>query len=1091
VIGFFLNTLPLRLRPRGVLSFLELVRETREQVVAALADAELPFEFIVDAVRPVRDLSHAPLFQVLLTHDAELPEATRAVPGFTVEPLVSAGTTSQFDLSVHVRARGGRTDLTLEYCTALFSRDTIADLGRTIVAAAECLRRHPATPLAQLSFLAPGRSERLLAAWNEPPRDGVAARQVPAIDRRSVVERIDAVAAACPDRVAVEVRGTSPDARLRPAHAVSYGALRQRAAEVAGSLGDHELPPEALVAVALDREADFVSACLAVWQLGYAVLPLDPRHPPARLDAILQDSKAALLLHAGLLSPDGHSARDSGGFLRAIPAIDLRTVVRGAPRYPVRTLLPESLAYVLYTSGSTGRPKGVQISHGALASFLGAVEARLLLSPGDELLAVTTFMFDIAFLEVLLPLVRGAKTVLLEHDSTVDPRRLAAAIEGGGTRLVQATPSHWRMLVDSGWRGSADLVIACGGERLDTDLSAALVARSGELWNLYGPTEATIWSSIYRILAPGRGASEPIGTPLANTRLYVLDGRLEPAPHGAAGELYIGGDALARGYRGQTALTAQCFIPDPWSSVPGARMYRTGDIVAFSPAAGIRFLRRGDDQVKVRGHRIELAEIEQVARQHPAVADAIAVVQETGRASGASLALHVLLRDAVPAQEDESGAIATVLRGVREHLRRALPDYMVPPLLSHLDAVPLTPNGKKDRARLTPIEFADDGPVVAPPIQEPLALELRAIWGEVLGEASADADAGFFELGGNSLAAARLIHLIEARLSMRLPVAALFEHSTQRALLSILRDRGTSVHAPALVTLRKGSGPPIFAFPGAGGNSVYFHAMASALPTPHPVFGLQAVGLDGDRAPHESVADIAAHAVEQLRRVQPAGPYLLLGHSLGGRVAFEVARSLESAGDRVALLGVLDTPAPLHGTAAASASARDLADDLAWLDDVKEIVEVTTGQALKIDAQALRALSNDARIAIVASRLTETGLLLDGRLARGFISVYQAAARTSYEASEPIAAPIALLRVERANEPDEGASLRGAWGWDKLTTGGAASVVVPGGHISMLMPPHVETLAARLGDILGAVTAGVENWPSVVGAGSKGAPAIV
>jgi thioesterase domain-containing protein len=272
--------------------------------------------------------------------------------------------------------------------------------------------------------------------------------------------------------------------------------------------------------------------------------------------------------------------------------------------------------------------------------------------------------------------------------------------------------------------------------------------------------------------------------------------------------------------------------------------------------------------------------------------------------------------------------------------------------------------------------------------------------------------------------------------------------------------------------LRKGTGTPLFVFPGAGGNSVYFHELGRALPTPHPVIGVQAVGLDGDRAPHETVAEMAAHAFEHVRRMQPAGPYLLLGHSLGGRVAFDVARRLEAIGERVALLGLLDTPAPLPGTATAAASARDLADDLAWLDEIKEIVEVTTGRTLAIDADVLLNLSDDARIAAVASTLSETGLLLDGRLARGFIGVYQAAVRTSYEASGPIAAPIALLRIEHPDRTGAGDSASPAWGWESLTTGVATAVVVPGGHISMLMPPHVGELARRLGEILDSVAAG-------------------
>ena len=872
------------------------------------------------------------------------------------------------------------------------------------------------------------------------------------------------------------MRATTLDAAVRPARLTSYRALRGRAAAIAAMLRDRALPPESLVAIALDREVDFLSACLAVWQLGHAVLPLDPRHPPARVEAILEDSGAAMV----------------------IGETDLRTVPPDAAPRAGRVLPPESLAYVLYTSGSTGRPKGVQISHGALASFLAAIETRLPLAPGDELLALTTFMFDISFLELLLPLVRGATTVLLEHDSTVDPRRLAAAIAGGRTRMVQATPAHWRMLVDSGWRGAADLVVACGGERLDTDLSAALVERSGELWNLYGPTETTIWSSSYRVLAPGRGASEPIGTPLSNTRLYLLDGRLEPVRPGAAGELYIGGEALARGYRAQRALTAERFIPDPLSGVPGARMYRTGDVVAFSPAAGIRFLRRQDDQVKVRGHRIELAEIEQAARQHPAVADAIAVVQETGGASGAALALHVLMRESIPPQQEDPAATAAVLREVRDRLRQSLPDYMVPPLMARLDAVPLTPNGKKDRARLTSIQQADGASGAGGAMQEPLALELRAIWEEILGGASADTEAGFFELGGNSLAAARLIHLIEERLAIRLPVAALFEHSTERELLSILRDRTTSLHAPAVVTLRKGSGTPLFVFSWRRRQRRLLPCAGARTPGPHPVIGLQAVGLDGDQTPHETIADMAAHAVEQMRRVQPAGPACCSDTRSAdawpsrprvvSRPPAIESRSSECS-TRRRRCAAPPRPVRRRATRRRPGVADEVRGDCRGHD--RPGLESTRTRC----APGRRGA--DRRRGIGATR---TGLLPDGRPRAASSVSTQAAVRTEHEAHQPIAAPIALLRIAPAG-PDGADAQPGAWGWEMLTTGGATAVVVPGGHISMLMPPHVAEVARRLSEILADAAAGSSTglgaggqqarWPSIAGTESAGASIIV
>ena len=535
VIGFFLNTLPLRLRPRGTQSFLELVRETREHFLAALEDAELPFELIVDAVRPVRDLSHSPLFQVLVTHNEADVEEGSAAPGFTVQPLVTSGTTAQFDLSLHVRGQGEHTHVILEYCTALFERETVVELGRTLRAAAECVVDRPGTSLAQLSFLAPGERGRLLAVGNKPPGDGTGAPEAGAPEAGA--ERDSASGRrACRfggRRVSRSRCGRCAhhDARC-PRPAVSCHQLsrpvpadrRDRCGRfaVASSPQRHSLPWPSTASATI---------CRHVWPSGSSAMPCCPSTRRIHLPGSTPSSRTPTRPSSSTRARLDRLASSP----RLLPAVDLRTVPRSAPAQAARILPPESLAYVLYTSGSTGRPKGVQISQGALASFLAAIEARLPLAPGDELLAVTTFMFDIAFLEVLLPLVRGATTVLLEHDSTVDPRRLAAAIEGGRTRVVQATPSHWRMLVDSGWRGRDDLVIACGGESLDTDLSGALVERGRELWNLYGPTETTIWSSSYQVHAPGHGASESIGTPLANTRLYLLDGRLEPVRPGGRG----------------------------------------------------------------------------------------------------------------------------------------------------------------------------------------------------------------------------------------------------------------------------------------------------------------------------------------------------------------------------------------------------------------------------------------------------------------------------------------------------------------------------------------------------------------------------
>jgi acyl carrier protein len=522
--------------------------------------------------------------------------------------------------------------------------------------------------------------------------------------------------------------------------------------------------------------------------------------------------------------------------------------------------------------------------------------------PDDVLLAVTTLSFDIAGLELYLPLVRGGSVGVASRAATTDPQRLLAAIAQHDVSVVQATPATWRMLVDGGWapRQTPRLRAFCGGEALPPALAAQLVERAAEVWNLYGPTETTIWSTAQRV-EPGAPIS--IGRAIANTTLYVLDERLSPVPIGVPGELLIGGDGVARGYHEREDLTAQKFVPDPFGDGPGARLYRTGDLVRWRADGRIEFIGRVDHQVKVRGFRIELGEIEAVLARHPAVEEAIALAREDELAQKRLVAYVTLA----------AGAAAT-----RTDLRRAmqadLPHYMVPSVVVVLDAMPRTPNGKTDRNALPEPDWTDverDVPYVAP--RDPTERMLVALWEEVLGIARIGVDDDLFTLGVDSLTTARLVGRMEKALRVELQVGTVFAAPTPGAIAELVRGGVGKARWKSLVAVtpqHPGSrGEPLFCVHGGAGTVLLYADLARRLGPDRPLYALHAQGLYGRDPVHTSIDEMARAYVAQVREVQPHGPYALLGYCFGGHVAHEMALLLRAAGEPVELVGHINAPA--------------------------------------------------------------------------------------------------------------------------------------------------------------------------------------
>jgi len=546
---------------------------------------------------------------------------------------------------------------------------------------------------------------------------------------------------------------------------LTYAELNTCANQLAAALRAEGVGPGSIVGIYLERSSHLLVALLAVLKAGGTYLPLYPAFPRERLAFMMEDSRTPILL------TDSQLQSTLPPYSGRVLLVDASALVSQSEENLASPSSPEQLAYILYTSGSTGRPKGVEISHRAVVNFLHSMRREPGLTADDILLAVTTLSFDIAGLELYLPLLVGARVVLASREVAADGIRLADLLERSKATVMQATPATWRVLVESGWQGNSKFKILCGGEALSRELARQLLSRCGELWNLYGPTETTIWSTVGRVTSSEDKIS--IGRPIANTWIYILDSNLQLVPIGIPGELYIGGEGLAQGYLNRPELTAEKFIPNRFSADPTARLYRTGDLARYLPDGCIEHLGRLDFQVKVRGYRIELGEIEAVLRQQEAVAETVAVAREDTPGEKRLVAYLV-----------PKGGTGPSFEMLRTFLKAKLPDYMVPSSFVCLEALPLTPNGKIDRRALPPPEgtqMDSSRGYVAP--RTPVEEVLVGIWSEVLGRRQVGIHDNFFDLGGHSLLATRVTTRIREALQVDVPLRSLFESPTVEGLV--------------------------------------------------------------------------------------------------------------------------------------------------------------------------------------------------------------------------------------------------------------------------------------------------------------------
>ncbi|ASS75853.1 non-ribosomal peptide synthetase [Tumebacillus algifaecis] len=896
LVGLFINTLVLRTDTSGDPSFRELVDRVRHVNLEAYEHQDVPFERLVEVLNPVRSRSRHPLFQLMFVFQ-NTPDPTLDMPGLQTSVQLNTVGASKFDLTVELRERragDGSPDGIeglLEFSTDLFKRETAEAIASRLLRLLEAAATDPEQPIGHLDILAPDERHKILHEWNEVPTVGPHATLVELFEEQ-VARSLDAIAVTCED---VDL---------------SYAELNERANRLAHLLIASGVGPERIVALALPRSLDMIVGLLAVLKAGGTYLPLDPDYPAERIAFMLADTQPICMIANTQVLENLPAAQETPKIvLDDVNFVErLNTYPKTNPRAKDRlaNLSPLSPAYVIYTSGSTGRPKGVVIPHQNVVRLFASTEHWFHFHAEDVWTMFHSYAFDFSVWEIWGPLLHGGRLLVVPHTISRSPREFLLLLAKEGVTVLNQTPSAFYQLMqaeredEETGQALALRYVIFGGEALDLSRLEDWYDRHPEdspmLINMYGITETTVHVTYHPLDRDIvlQIANSLIGRGIPDLRIYVLDGALQPVPPSVIGEMYVAGEGLARGYLGRPGLTAERFVADPYG-VPGSRMYRTGDLARWLADGSLDYLGRADHQIKIRGFRIELGEIEAALARHAEIAQVAVIVREDQPGDQRLVAYVVPQTQASPEPID-----------LRRFVSASLPDHMVPSAFVTMDELPLTPNGKLDRKGLPApeimVSMSGRGPRTP---QEEILCDLFA---EVLAVPRVSIDDGFFDLGGHSLLAVRLTSRIREDLGLELGIGNLFEAPTVAALSELL-EMGTSQSAlEVLLPLRTlGDNAPLFCVHPAGGLSWCYAGLMKHLGTDTPIYGLQARGIAKRTGFPQTLEEMAEDYLEQIRSVQPHGPYHLLGWSLGGNVVHAMAVLLQERGEQVSLLVMLDS----------------------------------------------------------------------------------------------------------------------------------------------------------------------------------------
>ncbi|KPL90596.1 non-ribosomal peptide synthetase/MFS transporter [Herpetosiphon geysericola] len=864
LIGFFVNTLPIRVNLAGSPSFRSLIAQVRQTSLAAFEHQDMPLEHLIDVLKVERSLSHNPLFQALFVHQTtSIQTVDSGEFGLQFGGAIETGS-AKFDINLNLAANRA----TFEYNTDLFKRSTIERMASHFHSLLEYAVTNPDACIEHLPLLSSSERQQLLQTWNSTNAN------YPAVD--SIVSLFEAQAARVPERTALHFEGQS----------LSYAELNQRANQLAHSLHQRGIGCDMRVGLFIDRSLDLLVGALGILKAGAAYVPIDPIYPQDRISAMLEDGAVSLLITHAELAAD-------------LPALDLEVLcldeawptIAQAPTQNLNLALePRSLMYVLFTSGSTGRPKGVAIEHRNYVNYIQGLLQRIAAEDGWSYALVSTFAADLGTTNVYGALCSGGELHIVAYERATDPEAFAAYFRQHRIDVMKLVPSHFEAM-----RGLNNLADVIPKQRLILAGEASLweqladirqLQPSVQLQNHYGPTETTVSMLTYPIPSQPRYPSStvPLGRPLGNVQIYVLDRQLQPTPQGVPGELYVGGAGVGRGYIGRPDLTAERFVPNPFSAEAGSRLYRSGDLVRYQPDGAIEFLGRIDLQVKIRGYRVELSEIETAIQSQAQVANSVVILREDTPGDKRLVAYIV----------PEAGQSLNI-GSIREALRNSLPDYMVPTAFVELAGLPLNPNGKIERRALpAPSNERNLDSYVAP--QTATEHELAGIWAEVLGLDQVGIDDNFFDLGGESFKAIRVVRKIGSHVS----VMTLFKYPTVRELAAHLSGASSTESGGMLYELTKAQAKhhtTIVAIPYGGGSAITYQPLAQAMPKGYRLLAAELPGHDFSRPdePLQALEVVASQLASEIQ-AKTQGPIVLYGHCVGSAMTVEIGRLLEQAG---------------------------------------------------------------------------------------------------------------------------------------------------------------------------------------------------
>jgi amino acid adenylation domain-containing protein len=1033
LIGFFINSLVMRVKPRSEMSFGALLSEVRQTALAAYEHQDVPFERLVEELSPERSLNAAPLFQVVFALQ-NAPLDKQQLKHLEVNPIRGGELRVRFDLEVHAYERGGEIALQWWYNRDLFDRWRMEQMSRHYVRMLDAVVREPGCAVGRVEMLSATERHQVLYDWNDN------ATAFPA--DKCVHELFEEQVARTPDAVAVVCEGEE----------LNYGVLNRRANQLAHYLRKMGVGTGDTVALLLERSIDLVVAEIAVVKCSAAYVPIDPFYSEERKAFLISDCEARVVIVCG-------DTALPGGLSAARVNIDELILDEEATTDLYTSLDGEALAYIMYTSGSTGQPKGVMVPHRGITRLIwnnNYAQFR----KDDRVAFGVNPSFDVSTLEVWAPLLNGGCIVVIKQKTLLDPVGFGRMLEQQRVNILWLTVGLFNQYAHILQKQFAGLrYLMSGGDVLDPAVVARVLSSHApqHLINGYGPTESTTFTTTYEIASVREdGSSIPIGRPISNTQVYILDAQREPVPIGVVGELYIGGAGVALGYLNRPELTAEKFVQDPFSGEAGARMYRTGDLARWLADGNIEFLGRNDFQVKIRGFRIELGEIEARLAKHPAVREAVVLAREERPGDKRLVAYYTT------SVNEKSEGNAPGAEQLRAFLSASLPEYMVPSAFVALEAWPLTSNGKLDRRALPAPQMDFQSVHSCEPPQGDVETMLAAIWAETLRLDQVNKHDDFFRLGGHSLLTLRVVTLLQQR-GFNITVADIFANPTIESLAAKLKTRQRPDSADIAIQINGGSADrPLFLSHCGNGELLYASALAPHVDRNIPLYGLPAI--PADQAQPETIQEMATRMVHMIRSVQPAGPYRVAGWSGGGIIAYEIATQLIAAHEQVEFIAMFDTLCPLSSAMARRASI-DFNDSAFLLGLIESAGMESDGRKAALDS--IRARLHAMDFADVVQECDRLSLIPDTlryltiaqtrlKLARTH-SLAVAAAR--YQ-PHPLHIPVHFFPALDAQGSGNADPHRG---WNDVVPSDLLRITpVPGSHHSMLRSPNVEILGRSL-----------------------------